>query len=318
LVGSFAACVGDEPSATVVVAAEGGGTDGAPSGQDSSAPDATADAADSAPEGPRCDPTKPFGDPVLMPGPINSPDGEIGFTLTSDELIAVVARRAQFAKTELRYATRTSRTAQFGAPDFDKVGAIKHTEDFEEGPSLGASGLTIYFHRSITSSSKEVIHFATRGTVADPFSLDEIIFVNAVAIPHGVAPKISRDGLRLYYTDIDGDSLYMAKRTTGPGAFAPAVNVGGFVGPYALSKDQLTLYYIELGTTSPNVNKMVVSKRANVDAAFPAGQLMPANLMDQANPLHVTDDDCILYINSQRATAGAPGGADLYEARRPL
>lgn len=314
---AFGACVGDE--ANVTTSNADGGVDSGAANVDSSVADsatdtATTDTGVDAPEGPRCDPGKPFGAPTLLPGAINTPDHEAGFTMSSDELVAVVSRLANAGKSELRYVTRASKAVPFGAADFDKVGNVNKSEDYENAPALGADGLTLYFHRSVVATTSELIVFSTRGTRNDPFATDQVIFVDAVALPHGVSPKISRDGLDLYWTDIDGENLFVATRTTGAGAFGPKQIIGAGIGSPVLTKDELTLYYSDINSGGV----MKYKTRSAKNAPFGAAQDLPASVTDSAYPVHVSDDGCILYIASNRVAAGAPGGFDIYEVKRPL
>jgi hypothetical protein len=313
LIGALS-CVGDDPATPSGGDAgldDGGGVEDA-SVETDAGTEAPLDAGGDAPEGPRCDPSKPFGDPTLMGGLINTPEDEGSFAMSSDELVAVVARAPQFGKMTLHYYRRPTRSAAFVAEP-DKVTAVNSASDRQAFPSLGPGALTLFFQRLVNATSLLELRYATRGADNLPFNGDQIVTFAGAAAPQGVTPRISADGLRLYYTDIEGDNLLMMKRAGAAGNFVDPKSVRTFVREPVLSADQLTLYYNDISDGAV----MRVSKRADVEAAFPVGDPMDQALADRAHVVHVTEDDCILYIASNRPTAGSPGGHDIYEARRP-
>src|ERR1041384_7321161 len=116
-------------------------------GSVASNPDASASTIDApqldALQGRRCDPTQPFLNPTLVPN-INSASNDVLPRLSLDELELFFAsqRSGGAGAYDLYVAKRTSRDAEFGAPE--PILEL-NTSDSEDGAYLASDNLTLYY-----------------------------------------------------------------------------------------------------------------------------------------------------------------------------
>jgi hypothetical protein len=311
------ACVGDDPVG-------GAGADaGAP--VDATAPQKDGDAPDTSPpsdagpveagpgdSGPtgRCDPTKEFGTPVLMAG-LNSGENETGFTMTRDELTAVISRTDPATGNDiLLQATRTNIDAPFGSPTDTNVSALNAVQGQETAPSLSPDGLLLYFVRI---NFGNVIHVATRASSSASFSTSRAVSADGVTIDFANYPKHTSNGRSLYWTE-NATQFRLRFATIGgdPGQVTGTQTIATFASMNpTLTPDILGLYY----GTGTEVRK---TDRGSTTAAFAASTfgvptLSAGGADDQ--PLHISSDNCVLVLKSNRP--GGLGGFDLYMATRP-
>jgi WD40 repeat protein len=258
----------------------------------------------------RCDLGKPFGTPALVPG-VNSTEDEVGFALTSNELIAVVDRFTDTtaASWSLLATERASLTAPFDAPSLRDTRDLD-AEPGEELPGAPSSdGLALYFARQPAGDTPRLFA-ATRNVTTTTFA-DVAITLDGTTAP-GYAPSISADGTTLYWVDAADATLHAATRADSPDVFVGQRIVSTVrLGNPVLSADELTLYY-----TDGAQSDIFVATRTTKNAAFGIG-VPVANVNSTANdaPMYLSDDGCVLYLASNRP--GGIGGMDIWQAQRP-
>lgn len=289
------ACTGDNPA--FVTATDGGAAEGsAPS--DAATEDATKEdaGADAAVDAARCDPGKPFEAPTPLAW-LATDAGEQAITMSSDELVAVVE-----IDRNLLYTSRASRNDPFPKPNFDKVVAL-NTADYEGQPSLSADGKTLYFTRIGADYDLRV---ATRPSVTESFGNEKAVMIDG-APGKGEFPRINRVGNRLTFVEPDlHEQTFIADRAGDNVTFVTKRSLAGALEFPVLSGDDRTLYFTE---TSP-ARALRYATRPQPGDPLGARKDMPVAVR-AFDAVHVTDDDCILYL-----VGPGPTGTDVFESRR--
>ena len=286
-------------------------------------PDAKVDAAPDSAVPPdaaaaRCDPSKPFGPPALIPS-INSDVRDQGAELIDDLTIIFGSDRPP--GTGLYVATRATPTGPFGTPA--PLTAINATGG-ATGPTLTADGLTMYYALT-TGQDPGDIYVTHRNSRADAFVAGtRVAGVNTTAAD--LDPFISADGATLYFDSAQGGTalhLYVALRQPS-GSFATpqaltAFNTGAVDGHPVLSPDGLTLYWSSTRTDGgPKGGTDIWSARRTSTAGEFAG---PAPVAELNSPMNesmswVSPDNCMVLLQSDRPDG--VGLQDIYQAIRPL
>lgn len=301
---AFIACVGDDPTGAGNnpnpandggnPSSSGGPSDGSPVVDGGGTTDAGFD-------GPRCDKSKAFADPKAVPGPINTADkNERGFTMTEDELIAIIEQDG-----ELLYTSRKSRDVAFDPPTKDFLLMID-TGAFESNPGLSPDAKNLYFARD---GNLMVAH---RENLVDSFAAPVPVIVDDAGPPANIESlSINHVGSRLHWTSFDDDPTYIADRSGNFATFVQKRPLAGPLASIAFSGDELTLYF-----TVPEDGGVVMkyATRTTTSTALGAQLDMPANLRS-FDALHVTYDDCIIYLRTTKDSDA--GKFDIWEARRP-
>ncbi len=272
-----------------------------------------------------CDITRAFGTPVLLAG-VNSDSTTVVnddmARLSPDELtIYFTSDRpgGTNSNNDIYTATRTSRTAPFGAPL--PLGGI-NTPASEAWPTLTSDGLTMFFE-STTSGSYQVL-VATRTTLVAQFSA-AVPVANINVGPIDGQPFVLPDESALYFASSrtgtnGGLDLYRAARGVG-GAFGPPAQVPTVNTPsqeYAPTPtaDDLTLYFSSSRTDSPSKGDfdIWVSQRTSTAAAFsPPVNVQELNTAATERPGWVSSDNCRIYFTRRETT-----GLRIYVAERAL
>jgi WD40-like Beta Propeller Repeat len=260
----------------------------------------------------RCNLAKPFGAPTLVEN-VNSSNEEFGFSLTRDERTAFIGRAVQPpASSATLLVAQRSASGAFGAPSPAATAAINNTAGDEYAPSPVADGLILYFHRQDAAGIG--IYAATRADATAAFSSGSSISVGSTQLLNALSATISADGQTLYWLDFQDFKARSALRGATPTSFGAASVASSIdlAGAPVLSADELTLYYAQ-----GNGTDILVSTRAGKGGPFGTG--VPVANINSANedrPVWLTHDGCVLYLSSNRP--GGIGGADIWEARRPL
>ncbi len=284
-------------------------------------PDAASDAAtDSSNDGqptdaavaPRCNSAAAFGAPTLVPN-VNSPLGTFSVALTADELTSFYTATDNGSEYVLKVATRGSKDDAFPAPTAAPALALINAETgIESSPDPVADGLAVYFQRTNSTTFTVTTSVAVRTAVDGTFAVGSSVRIDGNPLTTAAYPKISANGLTLYWTDDSAFMLRSASRTGGAvDAFfqqkiESTMSVGG--GRFAISSDELTLYY---GTP-----EIYVAIRASKNVPFGPGSLVPVlNSSSRDEAVALTGDGCLLYISSQRG--GGVRATNIWVARRP-
>jgi len=262
----------------------------------------------------RCDPTKPFGAPTLVPN-INSSLDEESFSLTRDETTAFVTRYQQTSGGPVRTILSTQRAsadASFSIPNANSTSAINAGGNVW-GVSSSSDGLTLYISRQ--TGTQFGIFIASRAAAGASFDAGTLGTLSGTGMTDLFSPVISTDGQTLYFGDLGFTDVLSATRLTNAATFGNKRTVASVQGSGILSTDELTMFYFKGDSAHPN--DVMMATRTNKTGTFGTGTAV-ANVNSAANdtPVALTYDGCVLYISSDRP--GGVGGLDIWEAHRPL
>lgn len=313
------ACVGDAasgPEATDAGSDSGAVIDAGSTPDSSTVTDAadggTADAA-------RCDPTKPFAAPELVPN-IPALDGGIdnNVTLSPDELtMYLTSNRGGAGGARLFIATRARREDEFGAPAL--LGSTTTLSTGIDHPSITADSLSLYF-----ATSTDLL-VATRTTTASSFGSPAVLNIDVVDMDG--QPFILPNGATLFFT-----SRRMPTAGLRDLWQASSLADGGFdnvqpltelstaeedVAP-AVSADALTIFFASTrplpdGGAAGGYDVWTAS-RTNAATVFGTPTIVPEVSSPSTDwPMWISPDKCVLYLIS-----GRPDdlGASAYRATR--
>lgn len=259
----------------------------------------------------RCDPTKDFGEPTLLPFFNSAFDDRI--EMTRDELLAFVYR-FDGTSTTILTSRRASASDEFPPPSPDpSLVAIIAAPGTEGSFSLTADGLVAYFVRQPPAEAPDIF-VAKRSAPSG-------IFGEGTRVTVGLSPlmavldrvSISADGQTLYWLDYYDANLRSATRTNAIDRFGnqTASSVANAIYSHVISEDELTLFYSDGFLTD-----ILVTTR--FDRTIPFGTGVPlsnVNSPQQDTPLFLTVDGCLLYLASRRP--GGLGGFDIWVSHRP-
>ena len=292
------ACVGESP-----VGISDGGTEGGDLPIDGGVPSTDASSTN------RCDPTKDFEAPALMPELSTGLD-DLAFSVTRDELLAFVGRGQP---TVIMQSTRATTTASFGAPTDTGLAAVNTGAAAKLEPSTTGDGLALYYAIQEAASGDKKIFVASRSTTGEPFAAGQQLFSRGPLV-RDASPHASTGGSMLYWVGVGQPpaktSLLQAQRDRG--ALLPdSRTVATDVERPVVSSDDLTLYYYD-----PDGQDIRRASRTDKNATFSAGKVV-GSLSSTAKdiPLYLSYDGCVMVLASDRP--GGLGGFDLYMAKRP-
>jgi hypothetical protein len=260
----------------------------------------------------RCNTSAAFQTPTLVAS-VNSALGVFSISMTSDETIAVFTGSDNGSDYVPRIATRATPMDNFSTPTSGgNVAAITGGTGNESFPSISPDGLAIYFARANPATFTSAVYFSERAAVTDAFPVGAALQVDSASLNDVGALYMSNSGQTLYWRDDIDFKLRSAAKGGTNGAFfvkrvESTMSLGA--GVFALSADELTLYY---GTS-----EILVSTRASKQAQFGAGTAVTqVNSAQSDSASFLTSDNCILYLATQRA--GGLGGYNIWSARRPM
>lgn len=277
------------------------------------ASNADASQADASPV-PRCNPSQPFLNPIVVPN-VNSLSDDRTPRLSADELEIFFSsnRSGDF---DLYVARRANRDI-----DFDTPKPIKelNTMGFEYAPFLASDDLTLYYHPG------PEIFVARRPSRMEPFGASAP--VAGINSPQDDSdPYLSQNDQVIYFSSNRNSVSYDIHRATrdSSGAFTtpmPVIEVSRDTwidGSPVISADGLTIYWAtDAGFT--NDAEIWVATRPSTSAAFVSpirhGTLNPPQTSFDV-PGWISIDNCVIYIASNRPNG--MGGTDIWVAKRPL
>jgi hypothetical protein len=297
-----------------------GGVNKPAGGGDADAAVDSAAAADAPVAAPRCDPTKPFGPPTVVPN-INGPGKDVTAVLADDLTIYWASDRA--GSSDLYVATRTSRASSFTNPT--ALTAINGA-GAESAPALTRSGLTLYYAVAPVGDPNADIYVATRPDVGSMFSSG-----TPVAKLNGTSDDgdVSVTG--------DGGLVYFASSRPGTGGYDIYVAVhkpdGSFDVPRLVSEldtaaydahpritaDGLTMYYSSMrtdGGAQAGADIWTASRSTTAEPFGSPKRVPELSTPSNESPTWIAPDGCSIYLQTDRS--GGPGGQDIWEAVKPL
>lgn len=237
----------------------------------------------------RCDPSKPFGAPVLAPN-INTGGNEKYFVLSTNDLSGYIVRVNLQDTITLTSTKRTTLDDDFpiDSDDPDLVNARGRIET----PWLARSDRLFYeqFNANLV--------LCERPNAAEPFGARQNVSIGGGQPAGFHLAGFDLDALHIYFTGAADRILQRADNgfyPTGFGTPSPISTMA--VETPVLSRDGLTLYY-------SSGDDIYVSTRADGDAMFAPGTLLFAGA---GKATAITKDDCNLYTTD----------GDIHVARRP-
>ena len=268
---------------------------------------------------PRCDPTKPFGTPTLIPD-INSSVRDQGAELI-DDLTIIFGSDRDNPTGALYMATRGSPASPFGAPA--PLTAINATGG-ATGPTLTGDGLTMYYALTTNQDTGD-IYVTRRTSKADAFGPGTpVMGLNSTV--QDLDPFVTADGSALYFDSARGSTalhLYVAVRQADGSFGTPQaltnLNTNVTDGHPVLSHDGLTIYW-----SSPRADvgakggtDIWIATRPSTAGAFGAPTLVPElNSPSNESMSWISPDGCMVLLQSDRP--GGLGTQDIYQATRPM
>lgn len=319
---SLVDCVGDDPNDVPDANAPAdSGSDGA-SADSAVAQDATA--ADTAPEasvdGGACDLSKPFGEPTLVNGVVNTTSLDDGFWLLPDGLTAYLSTQRPDAGTDIGIFSVKRTTVD--APWANLVAeATVNGAGQARQPVLTADGKTLYFQRGGGGAPQEV-WTATRASTQVAFGTP-----SAASAPLNVP---SSTNLATWVSP-DGKVLWLSSSRPGSAAtdvYRTVLGSGGFGVPEMVpslnsasddaarvTPDELQAFVTSNRTGGKGGNDLYYASRTSTQVGFSTPvPIDSVNTSAQENGLFVSEDGCALYFSR---TPGPLGNYDILVARRP-
>jgi hypothetical protein len=272
-----------------------------------------------APPAARCDLTKPFGTPTVVPG-INGALKDIQAVQANATTLFLSTDRA--GTTDIYTSTRAAATDAWGAPT--PVTALA-TASLETSPYLTADGLTMLYAYSPIGSVNADIYFSTRTTTTAAFPAGTpIAAVNSAEDDGDVT--ITGDGALMYFASsragTGGYDLYQSTRgLNGYGApvlLAP-INTTVYDAHPRVTADGLRLYYSSMRTDGGALAGADIwtATRASTTVAFDSPtRVTELNTASNESPTWISADGCEIYLQSNRA--GTTGDQDIWSATKPL
>ena len=250
---------------------------------------------------PRCDPTAPFGEAVLVPE-LNSPSYDESARLTSDELTVYFssARPGGVGDFDVYVATRSSIDEPFGAPSI--VGGL-NTAGRERSPTPTDDGLHLYVSTWVDDDWG--LSRATRSSVAVPFgALSVVGELDAVAPAQEGQSYVLPDHRAVFYgSDMNGVWNLFRAPYDGMTFGAPLAISGAQINTSAyelfpvVTVDELTLVFVSTRPGGEGGWDIWMATRATTADGFGA----PTNLSVLNGPAHewpswISTDGCVLYL----------------------
>ncbi len=259
--------------------------------------------------GPACNPTSPFGAPVLVAG-LESTATEGGLRLTPDETTGFFwsTRPGGPGTTNLYMATRSDRTAAFANIALLSINMTGNQYD----PSVTADALTLAFGSDRASSDGSFdLFLATRTTSAADFGgVIPLSTLNTAS--NDQQPYLLPDGSEIYFSsDRSGDSdVYRARRNGsgfGPPSAVTEINTAGIADEHpVISGDDLTIFFSSTRAGGVGNIDVWTATRATTSSQFGAiTDVQAVNTASKDIPDWISPDGCRLYLHSD-VNGGSP------------
>lgn len=270
----------------------------------------------------RCDPTKPFGTPALVPS-VSSNKRDQGAILIDDLTMLLGSDRA--TPTMIYKATRATPTGPFQTPAaLTALNGNARNPSPASSPTLTDDGLTLYYTLVNTQGTGDIM-VSQRATTADDFPTGTpVVGVNTAADEED--PYITPDGAALYFGSSTGGvqlDMYVALRkadgTFGTPRPLTAFNTAQPDSHPHLTHDGLTLYWSSTRTDggAQGGTDIWMATRPSITGAFASPTRVPELSSATNESLSwISADNCEAYLQSDRP--GGLGAQDIYVARRPL
>ena len=269
-----------------------------------------------APPGPRCDPSKPFGSPQLLPNVNSSSDDSYPF-ITADELeLWFSSTRPGSQGMDIYMASRQSKTDDFGQA---ALIAGLQTAGSDTRPTLTADKQTIYIQYLASGATYYKITSATRASTSTPFPTPttDAALMSSV---HDTAQWVLPDHSAIYFNSNRTGSFLIHRAARVNGAWQTPAPVNGTdiasdTNDYpTVTPDEKTMYYLSSRTGGTAKDNWKTTRPNTVQAFGNSTNVTELNVTEDYFIFSVTADNCIAYLSG-------PNGAnsnDLFVAKKPL
>jgi len=269
-----------------------------------------------------------FGTPINLGPIVNSSDVDWMPSLSADGLTLYFGSRrgGGFGNEDIYVTTRETTSDPWEEPV--NLGPPVNTSNWEQGPSISADGLTLFFssYNRPGGSGGDDIYVTTRATKDDPWSTPVNLGSKVNSSAHDWAPSISADGLELFFGSTrsggyGGYDLWVTTRETIHDEWGSPVNLGGTVNSahkthgMSISHDRLLLFFSSNRPGGYGGFDFWYTRRKTIDDPWGA----PVNLRRPINSSEVYDqtpnisaDGSTLHFTTERV--GDVGGGDIYQS----
>ncbi|MDP9151184.1 MAG: hypothetical protein M3O36_14750, partial [Myxococcota bacterium] len=285
-------------------------SDGAMTLPEASAPDA----------GRACDPAKPFGPPVLIPGVQVSGAKDAAFRLLPNELTGYFWSARLGGGTDIYVTTRPDSNSPFGTPVL--LTNVNMNGVWQMEPSVSSDGLNLAFRSPRNGGvGASDIYWASRADLKSDFG-NVTLLANVNSSANDVQPFVggAPNGTTLYFaSDRTGDyDIYRAIGRTGRYASAQSVtelNIAGVKDDQPVaSDDDRTMFFSSARAGGLGSNDIWMAARANNHVAFGTPtNVTQVNTAGLDRPDWISLDGCRLYLSSD-----ITGNSRLYVATRGM
>ena len=213
------------------------------------------------------------------------------------------------------------------------LGSIVNTRFIEQGPSISKNGLSLYFQcgNCPTNIGGADIFVSQRGSVSDPWGPPQRIGPAINTTSNEQAPRLSRDGHRLFFNSdrpdgLGAHDLYVARRRDKRDDFAwePAVSLGAGVNttgddvqadPFEDDETGTDLLYFASGPAGSGGADIYVSALGSDGTYGPRALVAELNSGSNDRQPSIRRDGLEMFLASDRL--GTLGAFDLWVATRP-
>ena len=264
-----------------------------------------------------------FGTPTNLGPTINSSYAD-GLGCFSSDGLEMYFDSRRYGGCDVYVTRRATIYDDWGAPV--NLGPPVNTSAWEEGPSLSADGLFLFFHSNRSGGSGQMdIWVTTRATTNDDWGEPGNLGQTVNSSYHDFFSSISTDGLELYFCSYRpggyGDrDLWVTTRATTDANWGPPVNLESPVNSSYLEQtptilaDGLVLFFSSNRPGGFGGTDLWVATRATVSEpwaeAVNLGPTVNTSAGDAA--ANISRDGSTLYFCSTRS--GGLGGWDIWQA----
>lgn len=271
---------------------------------------------------PRCDPNRAFATATPVTE-LNSGMDDFTPSLSADELTVVFSstRVGGSGSSDIYIATRTSRTAPFGAPSL--VAGVNSTGN-DSRPIITADGLALYLEHLPNPNSAWDVMKATRGSTSGQFGTPtQVVAIDTTS--NEVAPFVMPDQSAIYFVSSRGgnNDIWTASGTAGAfgaPALASGTNLSGApTEDYpTLTPDQLTMYFASdrPGGVGQGADIWVATRTSLVTGFGTPTNVTELNTTGPDAPGWISADNCVLYFS--RNIGLAASNYQIFVAVKPL
>lgn len=251
-----------------------------------------------------CDPSMPFGEPVLVYGLNRDPGTEWSITVSPDELTAYVAVGSYWTLAHPQMAKRANRAEPFAA--LVPLTAL-NGPTFEQAMSVTEDGLTLFMESNRPDMNAPTrIYVSTRQNTDEPFGSPSDVQLEQ-GMPDEFDPYVLPDGSALYFTsNIVGLGFFSRAALDGTKAETPTLVLQYNARFPVVSADELTMYF---GWNDPHTGiwgDIWIATRPSRDVPFGVPtNVSEVNTPDQEWPQWISPDGCRLYLTRQTSAGGA-------------